>query len=214
MHADNDNATMRRDGAALPRADPALAPGVGHIVVVKSHLYMKRRKYPTPPDGKCKRSPVAKIDYAAENVPLQPSSSCRPEPNSSCRPEPNSLPRETLEPYSPVEIQHHQEIGSEWCKEGRRGGKCDITCESLIDDDIRDDANCAQKVFDMEGFKYWSKWEARCKGHMLPDIEKCPDWQYPSPRASPARDKRMLRRHNRSLRRKPWTFFNPPLFIQ
>ncbi|CAH0403344.1 unnamed protein product [Chilo suppressalis] len=42
---------------------------------------------------------------------------------------------------------------------------------ALIDDDIRDDANCAQKVFDMEGFKYWSKWEARCKGHMLPDIE-------------------------------------------
>ncbi|XP_053620059.1 leucine-rich repeat-containing protein 15 [Plodia interpunctella] len=64
------------------------------------------------------------------------------------------------------------QIGSEWCKEGRRGGKCDISCEALLDDDIKDDSTCALKVFELEGFKYWSKWEARCKGQMLPDIEK------------------------------------------
>ncbi|XP_060807844.1 lysozyme-like [Amyelois transitella] len=87
------------------------------------------------------------------------------------------------------------QIGSEWCKEGRKGGKCDISCEALLDDDIKDDSVCALKVFELEGFKYWSKWEARCKGQTLPDIEKCPDWQHPptNTRMSPVRDKRTLR---------------------
>nr|ABP52098.1 lysozyme-like protein 1 [Antheraea mylitta] len=82
------------------------------------------------------------------------------------------------------------QIGSEWCKEGRKGGKCDISCEALLDEDIKDDGNCALKVFELEGFKYWPKWVARCKGQLLPDIEKCPDWQNPPSRASPPRDKR------------------------
>ncbi|XP_063630479.1 lysozyme-like [Cydia splendana] len=92
------------------------------------------------------------------------------------------------------------QIGSEWCKEGKKGGKCDITCEALLDDDIKDDSACALKVFELEGFKYWSKWEARCKGHVLPDIEKCPDWKYPPSRSSvsPGRDKRRVRRSKRS----------------
>ncbi|CAG9568624.1 unnamed protein product [Danaus chrysippus] len=63
------------------------------------------------------------------------------------------------------------QIGSEWCKEGKKGGKCDIACESLLDDDIRDDCACAYKIFEDEGFKYWTKWESRCKGERLPDIE-------------------------------------------
>ncbi|CAB3220875.1 unnamed protein product [Arctia plantaginis] len=92
------------------------------------------------------------------------------------------------------------QIGSEWCKEGKKGGKCDITCESLLDEDIKDDAQCAQRVFDLEGFKYWPKWEVRCKGQQLPDIEKCPDWVYIPSRASPPRDKRTLR-GRRELRR-------------
>ncbi|XP_061384728.1 lysozyme-like [Danaus plexippus] len=88
------------------------------------------------------------------------------------------------------------QIGSEWCKEGKKGGKCDIACESLLDDDIRDDCACAYKIFENEGFKYWTKWETRCKGERLPDIEKCPDWQHP-PRASPERMKRTLNRQRR-----------------
>ncbi|XP_059056336.1 slit homolog 3 protein [Achroia grisella] len=93
------------------------------------------------------------------------------------------------------------QIGSEWCKEGRRGGKCEISCEALLDEDIKDDGECALRVFEQEGFKYWSKWDARCKGHTLPDIEKCPDWQHPpQSRISPARDKRTLR-GRRSYRR-------------
>ncbi|KAJ2938723.1 hypothetical protein O0L34_g3333 [Tuta absoluta] len=94
------------------------------------------------------------------------------------------------------------QIGSEWCKEGRKGGKCDISCEALLNDDIKDDAACALKVFESEGFKYWPRWEARCKGQTLPDIEKCPDWQHPPSRSSvsPGRDKRFIR-HRRSVKK-------------
>ncbi|XP_047510280.1 uncharacterized protein LOC125053111 [Pieris napi] len=81
------------------------------------------------------------------------------------------------------------QLGNEYCKEGRKGGKCNVACEALLDEEIRDDCACALKVFEEEGFKYWTKWENRCKGERLPDIEKCPDWQYP-PRASPDRLKR------------------------
>ncbi|XP_028030701.1 lysozyme-like [Bombyx mandarina] len=88
------------------------------------------------------------------------------------------------------------QIGSEWCKEGRKGGKCDIPCEALLDEDIKDDGVCAIKIFEQEGFKYWPKWEVRCKGQTLPDIEKCPDWQLPPSRASPPRDKRYLKSDN------------------
>ncbi|XP_050668528.1 lysozyme-like [Leptidea sinapis] len=99
------------------------------------------------------------------------------------------------------------QIGSEWCKEGRKGGKCNIACESLLDDDIKDDCTCALQVFEQEGFKYWSKWESRCKGERLPDIEKCPDWQYP-PRASPDRFKRTPRRSGLPLDTAPYNLLN------
>ncbi|XP_047036745.1 leucine-rich repeat-containing G-protein coupled receptor 5 [Helicoverpa zea] len=103
------------------------------------------------------------------------------------------------------------QIGSEWCKEGKKGGKCDITCEALLDEDIKDDGICAVKVFEQEGFKYWAKWEARCKGQLLPDIEKCPDWVHPPNRASPPRDKRTAR-GKRSLRKSRRAIFTNPLF--
>ncbi|XP_069356129.1 uncharacterized protein Lrt [Maniola hyperantus] len=90
------------------------------------------------------------------------------------------------------------QIGSEWCKEGRRGGKCNVSCESLLDDDIKDDCACAYQIFEQEGFKYWTKWDARCKGQRLPDIQKCPDWQHPPPRTSPDRLKRTITRGRRS----------------
>lgn len=102
------------------------------------------------------------------------------------------------------------QIGSEWCKEGKKGGKCDISCESLLDDDIRDDSVCAMKVFDAEGFKYWTRWEVRCKGQPLPDIEKCPDIAVPppSPRASPPRDKRKATMLERILNKNSGSFFS------
>ncbi|CAH0714997.1 unnamed protein product, partial [Brenthis ino] len=102
------------------------------------------------------------------------------------------------------------QIGSEWCKEGRKGGKCNVSCEALLDEDIKDDCACASQIFETEGFKYWSKWEARCKGQSpdrLPDVQKCPDWQYPT-RASPDRFRRTTRQRRSSLR-----FFIEPYHV-
>ncbi|CAH0697376.1 unnamed protein product [Spodoptera exigua] len=55
------------------------------------------------------------------------------------------------------------QIPSEWCKEGKRGGRCNIKCEALLDDDIRDDTACALKIMEEHGFQYWSLWTTRCK---------------------------------------------------
>ncbi|CAG4934678.1 unnamed protein product [Parnassius apollo] len=69
------------------------------------------------------------------------------------------------------------QIPSRWCREGKKGGECNITCESLLDDDIRNDIACALNIFLREGFKYWTQWEIRCKNdnHISKEIYKCPD---------------------------------------
>ncbi|XP_047539451.1 lysozyme-like [Vanessa atalanta] len=69
------------------------------------------------------------------------------------------------------------QIPSRWCREGKKGGDCNIACESLLDDDIRDDTACAVNIFHEEGFKYWTQWTNRCKNdnHITTEIYKCPD---------------------------------------
>ncbi|XP_077289688.1 lysozyme-like [Arctopsyche grandis] len=69
-----------------------------------------------------------------------------------------------------------------WCKIGKKGGTCNIACEALLNDDITDDSACAQKIFELEGFKAWSGWMKRCKNGRLPDISNCPDLTPPSSR--------------------------------
>ncbi|XP_041971971.1 lysozyme-like [Aricia agestis] len=69
------------------------------------------------------------------------------------------------------------QIPSKWCKEGKKGGDCNIACESLLDDDIRDDTACAVTIFNKEGFKYWNQWTTRCKKNIdfiTREIYKCP----------------------------------------
>ncbi|CAH0598294.1 unnamed protein product [Chrysodeixis includens] len=69
------------------------------------------------------------------------------------------------------------QIPSQWCREKKRGGGCNIACEDLLDDDIRDDTACAVKISHLEGFQYWPKWTARCKNDnfITTEIYKCPD---------------------------------------
>ncbi|KAG5863480.1 hypothetical protein JTB14_001543 [Gonioctena quinquepunctata] len=52
----------------------------------------------------------------------------------------------------------------DWCKYGSAGGKCNIKCEALIDENIRDDSVCAQKIQAELGFLAWEGWKRSCYG--------------------------------------------------
>lgn len=47
------------------------------------------------------------------------------------------------------------QIGQKWCDIDKPGGKCNIKCEDLVDDDITDDIKCAQILFKKLGKKAW-----------------------------------------------------------
>ncbi|KAJ8708361.1 hypothetical protein PYW07_010486 [Mythimna separata] len=78
------------------------------------------------------------------------------------------------------------QIPNEWCKEKKRGGLCNIACEALLDDDIRDDTACALQIAEKHGFQYWSKWTTRCKNDnfITTEIYKCPDLMRLTPERS------------------------------
>uniref|UniRef100_A0A0K8VAJ1 lysozyme n=1 Tax=Bactrocera latifrons TaxID=174628 RepID=A0A0K8VAJ1_BACLA len=59
----------------------------------------------------------------------------------------------------------------EWCRVNRKGGLCDKKCEDFLDDNIDDDVECAKRIFERNGFKYWSGWCASCRNTQnLPNL--------------------------------------------
>ncbi|CAG0887982.1 unnamed protein product [Darwinula stevensoni] len=50
-----------------------------------------------------------------------------------------------------------------WCSPPATGG-CKIPCQSLLNDDISDDAKCAKTIYKSSGFKAWYGWRAKCQG--------------------------------------------------
>ncbi|XP_022837261.1 lysozyme-like [Spodoptera litura] len=95
------------------------------------------------------------------------------------------------------------QIPSEWCKEGKRGGRCNIKCEDLLNDDIRDDTACALKIMEEHGFQYWSLWTTRCKNDnfITNEIYKCPDLNRLSPERSLFLNRGSALRRRRSINR-------------
>ncbi|XP_058800191.1 uncharacterized protein LOC131669376 [Phymastichus coffea] len=61
----------------------------------------------------------------------------------------------------------------EWCNAWRPGGYCNKTCIDFLDNDIKDDIVCAEKIWKMRGFKYWKSWEKKCKNNKLSDVSWC-----------------------------------------
>ncbi|XP_059490317.1 lysozyme P-like [Neocloeon triangulifer] len=55
-----------------------------------------------------------------------------------------------------------------WCETGDIGGACGLDCNSLLDDDIRDDYTCARRIFRAhqglqgDGFRAWAVYGPHC----------------------------------------------------
>ncbi|CAH1163512.1 unnamed protein product [Phaedon cochleariae] len=56
----------------------------------------------------------------------------------------------------------------QWCTFGKTGGKCNMKCEDLLNENIRDDSACAQKIQSEQGFKAWDGWRRSCYGRTYP----------------------------------------------
>ncbi|XP_069891184.1 alpha-lactalbumin [Dipodomys merriami] len=60
-----------------------------------------------------------------------------------------------------------------WCKSHQipqSRNICNITCESLLDDNLTDDMKCVQKILDIKGIDYWLAHKALCS-------EKLEQWR-------------------------------------
>ncbi|KAK9504304.1 hypothetical protein O3M35_010669 [Rhynocoris fuscipes] len=60
-----------------------------------------------------------------------------------------------------------------WCRNGVKGGDCNIKCEDLRQDDISEAVKCALKIKRRHGFNAWYGWKNHCKNKPLPNISNC-----------------------------------------
>ncbi|XP_037954116.1 lysozyme c-1 isoform X2 [Teleopsis dalmanni] len=77
----------------------------------------------------------------------------------------------TAEPNETKNYGIFQINSKNYCRTGRRGGRCNKKCEDFTDDIIDDDMECAKTIFDNEGFKYWRGWRTSCRNTQnLPNL--------------------------------------------
>lgn len=51
-----------------------------------------------------------------------------------------------------------------WCAPPGPNNECGVTCDALRTDDITAAANCALKIFGVQGFEAWVAWQNNCRG--------------------------------------------------
>jgi len=74
-----------------------------------------------------------------------------------------------------------------WCKWDRKSVLgCGAKCNKYLDDDLRDDIKCVQKIFKEHsklsgnGFNAWVAWKAHCQGRDLSSYtSNCEDQSWP-----------------------------------
>ncbi|CAG9800381.1 unnamed protein product [Chironomus riparius] len=80
-----------------------------------------------------------------------------------------------------LELGIFQIPNKEWCgKNSKIGGKCQLPCDKLTDPKVTDDIECAMKIQSQFGFKFWRRWNERCKSNdpsdpwkFLPNLINC-----------------------------------------
>ncbi|CAG9761698.1 unnamed protein product [Ceutorhynchus assimilis] len=68
-----------------------------------------------------------------------------------------------------------------WCQSGDTPGKgCNLSCNSLLHDDISTDIDCVRKVYaeteamgQRPGFKAWTTWQPHCSGDNWHWVQGC-----------------------------------------
>ncbi|XP_052899309.1 lysozyme c-1-like [Anopheles moucheti] len=60
-----------------------------------------------------------------------------------------------------------------WCNSIYGSNDCNVSCGSLINDDITDDIMCAKLIIKRHGFNAWDGWKYFCQGKQLPSVNSC-----------------------------------------
>nr|ATU82909.1 secreted Lysozyme-like protein [Pristhesancus plagipennis] len=60
-----------------------------------------------------------------------------------------------------------------WCKNGVKGGDCNIKCEDVRQDDITEAVKCALKIKRRHGYNAWYGWKRHCKNKPLANVNSC-----------------------------------------
>lgn len=65
-------------------------------------------------------------------------------------------------------------LGSQWwCGQESPGGRCNVTCSDLLDDDIADDVQCANLILKEQGLKGWNLNENVCRIAFQDSTNEC-----------------------------------------